>query len=154
MFISTYQLDICVKVFSISTFLMNLSIQKFLKWTYQKGLYNNLHVLEDFGYEYTITLYQLIWDMYVGIKYSRWDSIQNKEKFTCSKITCYIVTKKKRGMIENTNVALRQSHMNNFNHMLLNDFFFFVKLKISQPWVSPFLFQDHSLRVWRNTNCH
>ncbi len=70
--------------------------------------------------------------MYVGIKY------QNKKKIACSKITCYIVTKKKRGMIENnTNVALRQSHMNNFNHMLLNEKTF-MKLKISQPWVSPF----------------
>jgi hypothetical protein len=115
MFISTYQLGIHVKVFSISTLVMNLSIQKFLKWTYQKGLYNNLHVLEDFRYEYTITLYQLIWDMYVGMKYSHWDSFQSKKKITCSKITCYIVTKKKGGMIENnTNVALRQSHMEQF----------------------------------------
>jgi hypothetical protein len=139
----------------IFTLVMNLSIRKFLKWTYQKGLYNNLHVLEDFRYEYIITLYKLIWDMYVGIKYSHWHSIQNKKKITCSKITCYSVTKKKGGMMENnTNVvALRQSHMNNFNHMLLNEKTF-VKLKISQPWVSPFLFQDHSSRVWRTTNCH
>jgi hypothetical protein len=92
MLISTYQLGIRVKVSSISTLVMSLSIQKFLKWTYQKGLYNNLHVLEDFRYEYTITLYQLIWDMYVGIKYSYWDSFQNKKK-----ITCYIVTKNKVG---------------------------------------------------------
>ncbi len=42
MFISTYQLGSGIKVFSIQTLGMNMSIQILLTWTYQGSLSNNL----------------------------------------------------------------------------------------------------------------
>ncbi len=45
MSISTYELGTSIKVFLVWTLGRNMSIQILLKWTYQVGLYMNLHVL-------------------------------------------------------------------------------------------------------------
>jgi hypothetical protein len=49
MSISIYELGTSIKVFLVWTLGRNMSIQILLKWTYQVGLYMNLHVFGGWG---------------------------------------------------------------------------------------------------------